>query len=365
MGFRRKEQITFLLTGDCNLSCNYCYMPKWHGPREMVLDKEFARVGLQDFFSQSESRTIRFFAPGEPTIAFQRMTEIWGIAHELAGEHLRTELETNGYFDREVANWVENHVNYLWISCDGWPALQDSQRPRIDGRPSSDVVLKNIRYFASSPRIQLGVRITIDGANLNRQTELIEFFHSLGVKYVASSPTYHSKPNPGIITPPLVSFAKHFVPAYHRARELDMLYLTLMIVNFDEEVDIYCQASIPTPRLTPDGFVSCCDWVAFGSPELCVGSQHDLIYGRYDRVSGTIAYDEAKIERLRKRCVSFLATANCKGCPAIHNCAGGCVGKMMAATDDLYCASPDWCEAVRYLFERLPINGYRYEVLHP
>jgi len=226
-------------------------------------------------------------------------------------------------------------------------------------------VLDNIRRFASTSQIQLGVRITIEGANLDRQTDLIEFFHDLGVRYVAASPTYHSKPNPSIVTPSLLRFAEHFVPAFNRARELGMLYLTLLIVNFDEEVDIYCQASIPTPRLTPDGFVSCCDWVAFGSPEISVGSQQELIYGRFDRVSGTIIYDEAKIQRLRKRCVSFLSTSNCRGCPAIRNCAGGCVGKMMVATEDLYCASQDWCEAVRYLFMRLPINDCLYEVLHP
>lgn len=144
-----------------------------------------------------------------------------------------------------------------------------------------------------------------------------------------------------------------------------MLYLTLMTVNFDEEVDVYCQAHIPTPRLTPDGYVSCCDWAAFGSPALCRGSQQELIYGRFDRTTGTISYDEEKIRRLRNRCVSHLAATNCRGCPAIRHCAGGCVGKMMAATDDLYSASADWCEAVRYLFNRLPVKDGLYEVLHP
>ncbi len=293
------------------------------------------------------------------------MAEIWGIAKETAGHRLRTELETNGYFDSEVAEWVAHHVDYLWISCDGWPTLQDLQRPRKDGNPSSDVVLTNIRRFADTPDIQFGVRVTIEGSNLDRQTDLIEYFRDLGVKAVAASPTYHSVANPAVVTPSLLRFAEHFVPAFNRARDLGMLYLTLLTVNFDEEVDIYCQASIPTPRLTPDGFVSCCDWAAFGSPDLCVRSQQDLIYGRYDKASARILYDEDKIQRLRKRCVSYLSKSTCRGCAVIRNCAGGCLGKMMAATDDLYGVSPDWCEAVRYLFRESPVKDGLYKVLHP
>ncbi len=70
--------------------------------------------------------------------------------------------------------------------------------------------------------MQFGVRTTIGAENLDQQTKLIEYFHILGVKYVAASPIYHSKVNPGIKTPSLVEFAKHFMPAFYRAREFGM-----------------------------------------------------------------------------------------------------------------------------------------------
>lgn len=366
MGFPRKEQITFFLTTKCNLRCRYCYMPKIQQRfGESLLDPEFARAGLVDFFRSSKSRTIRFFAPGEPSLAYDRMVEIWQIAKAMAGGELRTELETNGYFDVAIADWIEDHVDYLWISCDGWGDIQDEQRPRADGSGSSQVVLSNIKRFAGSRCLQTGVRATIEPQNLERQVELVEYFHSLGVGYLAASPVYHSKANPRVKTPSLLEFAKQFVPAFHRANELGMLYLTLLMVNFDEEVDMYCQASIPTPRLTTDGYVSSCDWAAFGSPDICRESQQDLIYGRYDQQRGTIMYDEAKIKKIRKRNVAFLAQHHCNGCAALRHCAGGCVGKMMAETDDLYTPTDSWCEAVRYLFERLPINQGLYRVLHP
>jgi hypothetical protein len=68
--------------------------------------------------------------------------------------------------------------------------------------------------------MQFKVRTTIGAENLDQQTKLIEYFHILGVKYVAASPTYHSKVNLGIKTPSLVEFAKHFMPVFYNVREL-------------------------------------------------------------------------------------------------------------------------------------------------
>ena len=366
MGFWRKQQITFFLTSQCNLRCRYCYMPKMHVENtDRVIDLDFAIAGLRDFFSSGPSRTIRFFGSGEPTIAFRRMVEIWEIARQMAGDDLRTELETNGYFSDEIADWVEDHIDYLWVSVDGPPEIQDRQRPVINGMRSSPTIVNNIKRFAASKRLQFGVRATIEADNIDKQSYLIDYFHELGVKYVAASPTYYYKVNTKIETPSLLEFAKNFVPAFYHALELGMFYQTLLIVNFDEEVDIYCQASIPTPRLTTDGYVSSCDWASFGVKYLPSRVQQELIYGYFDKNTKEIVYDKNTIDRIRKRNNEYLGSTSCFGCKALKHCGGGCVGKMAAATDSIYTATPDWCESVRYLYDNLPINRGLYPFIHP
>lgn len=114
--------------------------------------------------------------------------------------------------------------------------------------------------------------------NLCNQIELLDYFRNLGVKYVAASPTYHSNVNAKIETPSLLEFAEYFVPAYKYAKSRGMFYQTLLMVNFDEEVEIYCQAHIPTPRLTTDGYVSSCDWASMGSKYLPNKVQQDLVF---------------------------------------------------------------------------------------
>ena len=65
MGFWRKQQISFFLTSKCNLACYYCYIPKIEiDPEDQIIDIEFARVSLRDFFESNPSRTIRFFGAG-------------------------------------------------------------------------------------------------------------------------------------------------------------------------------------------------------------------------------------------------------------------------------------------------------------
>jgi radical SAM protein with 4Fe4S-binding SPASM domain len=163
----------------------------------------------------------------------------------------------------------------------------------------------------------------------------------------------------------MLEFAKYFVPAFYRAKELGMFYQTLAITNFDEEVRYYCQAHTPTPRLTPDGFVSCCDWASVAPAHLKPDALKELIYGYYDKEKKRIFYDEKQIEKIKSRNVDVLSQKACKDCEALHHCAGGCVGKISAVTNDFYEVTDSWCNAVRYLYKHLPTNIGDFPFMHP
>jgi len=365
LGFWHKEQITILLTTACNLNCFYCYMPKLTVQKEdRVIDTDFARVGIKDYFETGGRKSVRFFSPGEPTMAFDKMREIADYARELAGKELVIELETNGYFRETIADWVDNNVDILWISCDGPPSIQDRQRPSVDGANSSSIVTENIKRFALSPNLQFGVRSTISDEHLDKQTELVDFFAELNVRHLSSAPTYRSKINTRISRTPLMAFAEGFVPAFSRAKDKGMTYLNLLIVNFDEEVDIYCQSSIPTPRLTPDGYVSCCDWAALGPKYMPRGVLQELLIGEYNHLEGKIHYFQDRIDQIRQRNIEFLSSGDCKDCEILRHCAGGCVGKIASVTDDLFRMDRNWCRAARYLYRNLDIEG-PFPVLNP
>ncbi|MFA6089681.1 MAG: radical SAM protein [Candidatus Woesearchaeota archaeon] len=365
MGHYRKQMITLLTSSICDLKCSYCYVPqiKHIESRHKKIDVDFACVGIKDYFDNSKSKAIRFFGAGEPTKAFDEIIEIRNFAYKLAGNNLSVELQTNGYFDDTISEWVERNVTTLWISFDGLPDLHDSQRPLKDGGKSSYVILENIKRFSKLKNIQFGVRVTICNGNFHKQIEILEYLHSLGVKYVCASPSYSSTANPNVEMPYILEFSKYFVPAFFRAKELDMFYQTHLIVNFDENVDVYCRACLPCPHLTTDGFVTCCDWSLFG-PKYLPGPTEKLIYGHYDRITKKIIYDFEKIREIQLRTTDTLKKGFCRDCVIINNCAGGCIGKTIVVTNDLYTPSKEWCEATKYLSKYIPLNKGIFPCFH-
>lgn len=368
MGHWRKQEISFFVSSNCSLACVYCYIPKLGktiAPDDKVIDLDFAIAGMKDFFSWSKVPRIRYFSSGEATTAFDTMVAIRDEAQKLVGDQLEVELQTNGYFPDRIANWVEENIDILWISVDGPPEIQDIQRPTVGGGPSSSVVLRNVQRFAKQSRMQFGVRFTVVPENFARQIELLEYFHDMGVRYVCGAPAYSSTVNPNVKVPLLLDFSQHFVPAFFKAQEMGVFYQTHLMVNFDEKVTCYCRACTKPscPQLTTDGYVSCCDWASFG-PKYFPGNLQQCIYGKWDKASGRIIYfDEAK-KRIEDRDVNHLGEGDCKGCSVLEHCAGGCIGKVMARSGDLHRMDANWCEAVRYLAQHIPVDQGLYPVRH-
>jgi len=327
------------------------------------INVDFACISIEHYFKQTNNHYIRFFGAGEPTAAFDEIKSIHTYASKLTDNDLKTELQTNGYFDDSIANWVEKNVNIVWVSFDGLPELHDKQRPTLSGTGSSDVVISNVKRFASNNTMQFGVRVTITNNNFSRQIEIIDYLKSLGVKYICGSPSYSSTANEKVSAPQILEFAKYFVEAYYYAQNLGIFYQTHLIVNFDEEVETYCRACIPSPHITTDGFVTCCDWALLG-PDYLPGALEKLIYGKYIPESRNIAYDVNRIKEIQSRCVSTLSKGACKNCKALRHCAGGCIGKTIVISNDIYTPSAEWCLATKFLLEKLPINQGPYPCFH-
>lgn len=319
---------------------------------------------MKDFFSENPARFIRFFGAGEPTLAFEVMTEIHNRALRLAGKALRVELQSNGVFSSAVGDWVERNVDVLWLSFDGPPEIQDRNRPIKHGGRSSGVIEENIRRFARSGRMQFGVRATVAPRDFPQIDGIIEYFSSLGLRRTCLAPVYASTANNrGEKSLGLLEFARHYVRADAVAQKLGMALSTHLIVNFDEPVQGYCRACTPNPHLTTDGYVSCCDEANLG-PEYLPGILQELIYGQWDPQARMIRYYPEALKRIHDRNTSTLKLRGCTGCDIADNCSGGCLPKNMFMTGDLYTPFKEWCEAVRFLAERLPRTEGLFPFLH-
>ena len=351
-----------MMSTKCNLACSYCYLQDSVSV-DQSLDFEFAKQGIRDYFADSPSRHIRFFACGEPTLEFELIKAIKDFAHELAGNDLSVEIQTNGVFSVKIANWLAHNANIVWISHDGIPEVHDSLRPTIGGGKTSEVIERNISLLLAQG-CQVGLRATITPLNLFRQVEIIQYFNKLGVKAVFSDPVFpavseearHSK-DKGLGSEFMMTYAREFVKARIVAEELGIFYGSFLAVNFDERTEVFCRSCLPSPNLTPDGYVTSCD-MAFSKDAL-----PELVYGKYDRETGIIEYNNNRIAAIRLRKASNLV--ECQGCEVLYHCAGSCLGEGLNETGRILGVKQDYCDAIRYLAKHLPIDSGLYPYLHP
>jgi len=329
------------------------------------LNFNFAKRAIDDFFRDYPSREIRFYGAGEPTLEFALMKKIKEYAHSKAGDKLKVELQTNGFFSKKIAQWIVENVNILWISADVPPEVQNLQRPTQRGKPTSKIVERNIKFFTEQKHMQVGIRITVTPLTIHKQIEVIKYFHSLGIKYINAHPA--CAPMGGSSDPifqwDLIDFADNFLKAHNEAKKLGVFYNSLYIANFNEKTRHACRACIPYPHLTTDGYVSCCDFAQFG-PEYDSSPLQQLIYGRYIPEEDKIIYDEEKIYRIRSRCAENLEKGPCKDCKFVYYCAGGCIGQVVNETGDLMGIHERNCKITKYLAERMPLGKELWPILH-
>lgn len=350
MGHYRKNAITFFINEVCNMQCVYCTVRSTVAQKKpRTIDLDFARRGIDDFFRDTDSRALRLFSNGEPTLEFGVMKEIVRYAESKAGDALFVELQTNGYFREEIAEWIAEHVDLLWISLDGPEDIQDSQRPLLTRKGSFQVIDRNIQLIRRAGGTTIGLRPTISEQAVDRQTELIDYAADNGIKTIYAYPwlaLFVKKDG----APDFMHFAERYLEARRYAQERGVYYGTIFMINFDEEVEINCRSLLPAPHLTPDGYVSCCD-MANSKGGFFPKMFPEVLYGRWDAPAGEIRYDEASIAKLRSRNIHTMKA--CEGCAAVKHCAGGCIGAGMMKSGDFYGVNPDFCKITQYLFEHL------------
>ncbi|MHA1661075.1 MAG: radical SAM protein [Promethearchaeota archaeon] len=354
------------------MKCIYCPIHSNSSPKKIkskVIDLNFAKRGIDDyfennFFNKNETKGVRIFANGEATLEFKRIKEIVDYARKKANDNLSVEMQTNGYFNKEIAVWIRDNIDLLWVSMDGLAGIQDRHRPTTDKKNSFKTIDRNIKIINKSKKTKIGIRATISKYNVDKQIELIDYaiFNNLIAVY--------ADPWGSLIEvegqPDFMHYADEFLKAWKYAREKKLVYGSEMTVNFDEEVNIYCRSCLPAPQFTPDGYVSSCDMVNNKDgflPKLFP----ELIFGKYNKKENKIYYNQDHISKLKSRNIHNLK--DCQSCEALKHCAGGCMGIAISSSLNFYGKDDKYCAVTKYLFKRMSemVNiGYNKNIpIHP
>lgn len=364
---------SFFLTTKCNLRCIYCYNCNERiGTDEQYLPIDIAKAGVDYFFETNTSRHIRFYGPGEPTQAMNLMKDIIEYARCKAGDKVTSELQSNGAFSDTVCDYVYDNVNIIWISMDGTPDIQNHNRPFASGIGSAEIVERNISKLSKRVVDEVnvvGIRVTITNENIDRQIQMIDYFSSLGIKYIWNDPVF-----PEVEDCPFCDDEKRvanfnfdydlyvdkYLEAYQYAKKRNIFYGSFLTINFDGKSHFHCRACTPTPHFTTDGYVSACDLVTFGAAPKHMDC---FVYGKWNSQEKKFVFDNEKIQNLRKRTTDNMI--KCHKCEIANYCGGYCLGEVANETGSYMNNKPNVCYAIKRLFKELGSIEDSYPFLHP
>lgn len=378
-----KKMLSFFLTTKCNLCCRYCYNAQERNAiEEQTIPIDVAKAAVDWYFSNNESRHIRFYGPGEPTQEFKKMQEITYYAknHPNKGNLVTVEIQTNGVFTEEIRAWILDNVNIVWMSFDGMKDIQNFNRPLnpkyndiFKGKSSADILEDNVKWLINHSEkkdLMVGARVTITDKNIFKQKEMVNYFYSLGIRYVWTNPLFYAvgdKPVCNDIVKKtsysfdMDSYIDCYLEAYKYAQNIGLFWGSFFTINFDGVSPYHCRCCTPlsAPHLTPDGYISACDMVVLGAEP---HHMSPFIVGRWNPISKDFDWYSEKIHALNER--KSINMEHCKHCNAKYHCGGYCLGEIVNETGVLDGQNSVKCKAIRRLFSELgECSPYPY--LHP
>ena len=365
----KKQLISFFMTTECNLRCTYCYNQETR-KKSQSLPLEIAKAGIDEYFAKNTSRHIRFYGPGEPTEEFDTMCKIVEYAKE-QDENVTVEIQTNGAFSKEKREWILKNMNYVWISFDGTPDIQNKQRPFPHKQPSAPTIEDNVRWLVSHnmrTNFMVGARVTITDLNVDRQKDMVNYFCGMGMKNIWSDPVFpevkdkpffEDKKRAKKFHFDIDSYVTHFIKTRQYAYEIGVFYGSFLTCNFDGKSKVHCRACTPVPHLTTDGYVSACDLVVYGEN---ANHMDCFIYGKWNDKDKKFDYNQEKIKALQDRNIDNIE--HCKDCIAKLHCGGQCLGEVQNETGKLNGQKKEICKAIITLYKELG-ECEEYKYMHP
>lgn len=378
-----KRMLSFFLTTKCNLCCRYCYNAKERNSiEEQTIPLHVAFSAVDWYFATNDSRHIRFYGPGEPTQAFETMKQIteYAKAHSNGGERVTVEIQTNGIFSDEVRKWILENVNIVWMSFDGMKDIQNYNRPinpqyreMFAGKTSAEVLEENVKWLIENKDerdLMVGARVTMTDNNVSKQREMVDYFYSLGIRYVWTNPLFYSvgkipvnqdEEKRQIYHFDIDAYVDNYIDAYYYAKNKGLFWGSFLIINFDGESEYHCRCCTPqcAPHITPDGYVSACDLVLLGNRAYHMDM---FVVGKWNEHIQSFVWDNEKIDRLNNRKSTNME--HCSDCPAKLHCGGYCLGECVNETGEIDGEIKNRCRAIQKLYRTIgEIEPYKY--LHP
>lgn len=330
-------------TYDCNLNCRYCYSDAGH-----VKSRSLSKSQIYSFIKNAAKTAylkkiatnmdevdmeIHFAGGGEPTHDWDLLIYSINVSNMFAdkyGYKVNYGIVTNGFVnDIEKLEFLSENFKYIQISFDGYPDIQDSQRPAVSGTPSSYIVENAINFFLKRGNV-VGIRSTITKKSVNNLPDIVSYFidNFNGISHIQVEPLSMTEKSIRVeCTPPSPDeYVNQFINALKIATNRHVPLLTSVgNLHVLRENDSFCDAAEGHSLiLNPDGIISTCYEASTDNMEI----SRDYFVGSIDN-DGVLRWNGNELNQCRQ-----VYSESCNKCLAWHYCKGGCSVSMRRGNDN-------------------------------
>lgn len=314
-------QLTVVTSLGCNFDCPYCFEAKHPSLLDAAVQQRLLQ--LVDTKLPSISTLSVLWYGGEPLVGLPALLT---LSDELrarsgsAGVAYVASIITNGYLlDAVVARQLRDRgVRHTQVTLDGPPEVHDLRRPLAGGRGTFATILDNV--VAAADLLDISIRVNLDAANADRFPELLRILSSAGL---AGRVAVH----PGQVVAPA---ANPEAPSalVHESCLTRPGFAAIEQRFLEMAADLgFATADLPRPVGAP--------CTAVRDNELVVGSRGEIYkctetVGNPAEVVGNLLDWPRAGDRLMKWLTyDPFADAECRSCPALPVCMGGCAFHAM------------------------------------
>lgn len=344
-------EVSLIVTTDCNLNCKYCYVEKENKP--LYMQPDFTIRVLKEALKPSTKKIYLTFFGGEPTLNMPVLRECIDYIKSL-GIDVKHHIVTNGVISDEVLDYLIDNRFSFTVSMDGQPELNDVQRPMKNGKGSSVFVERTIKRLVEE-KAHFQVRMTITQFNVDQMADAIEYWASLGVKFVHFELVSIGKRKvpPEFSTMNAKSYLKNVKKALDKAEEIGVYVINSAYMNLLTPSQYFCTIDGGERLLfTPDGGISACYRVQSLNDTL-----QDFIVGKYNGETDKFEINTLKLKKFRN--IKVDSFEECKNCFAKYICGSGCPYRNFTQTGTFQNIDKQMCDIKRELIHDAIIRIYK------
>lgn len=365
---KESQQLTFVVTQDCNLRCKYCYMEK---NDKNVMSLDVAKKAVDYFIDNKESLFIRDyiildFIGGEALLEIKLIDQIvdyfrletYKKKSKWFGR-FRINVQSNGLlFDNEdFQRFLRKNKNLVsvGITIDGTKEKHDLQRVFPNGGGSYDIVERNYKK-AMQQGIVGGTKVTFGREDLKYLKESIVHLWSMGIEDVPANVVYEDVWKEGddvVYQEQLIALADYIVDNALWDRYNTSFFYDNLGFRITDEMLMHAVCGT--------GRMYCVD--AKGDLYNCVRFMEYSLNGKPSKKIGDIYHgiDSDRVRPLQTLFPKYLSEQKCMDCRVSMGCTY-CAGNNYDESDNdtLYYRSTAICDmhkarvrANNYLWARL------------